>query len=842
MSDRPLQVSAPLYDDVSALVSSSRSIALKHSVVRSHAAVVLSQTALHPPVSLEPSVLAAVQHLVSIVADLCSPEGGWPADLPQTPENLVPYVSEEAYEVLEAVQQTLPSVEPLPSTSPWPLQTVDYVPLQAMFPNLLWSIARSDCLTMQMLGGVRAYLQRREAPRQLGVLRLVPLLAIATTATPYRLDLVTHGMVEEEGLLQTQDWIGLADDLPPQEPSKVADWLTLIAQQVYQATPLLHPWLSGVEVELLQPIEPWRTATLSVEFGFEFIADEPVPSPVPDPLPTDVPPLSEAFAADTPPPQEPPSPSLGVTSSVPLTDLTGLEERGVEAIGNDLGLDALQQDILGDLQPKAVDKSLDEVDGADEVDEAESDSEEVTFESLWSDFDEVENAPAPQFQTSPPTDLGAPDAGTTQPWDTLTGLFATPPPQQDQDEGDLFANFWDDSAEEPYSRGDANGVFNESLNPDSLVTGLELEDWMPDLSANPLEPEAIPWEASMADFLASNEHIPEAGEGVADEGVADLAPESAAPSTGQPEPDTFPSQVQERAEALAAHPEGEAADSVHPGDTIDPARTTASEEAPVIQPDLGDGAPVSEIPTSSSALPVSESPTDRVSTASKLRTQILPIQPEWRTAFEQLAQQRALVTRFSPLLTHPPEEDEQPLLGLIQMAYEWVQHAGDHVIYPPLLQQPAVLDDWVRVLLWYVIRSHAAIMTLMGGVRARLLQPGYLWQSGTLRLVPILLLQTSHETWSIDLAAGHAPADMLWTPDISSIVQLESPLIANQPTSVVALEHRLLEIVQADSPEVGLLMAGTEVVLPGLGSGASADGQAQQGSLHLELKLQFMAD
>ncbi|MDF5729540.1 MAG: nucleoside triphosphate pyrophosphohydrolase [Rhizonema sp. PD38] len=47
--------------------------------------------------------LAAVQELIDIVAKLRSPDGGCPWDLAQTPQTLTPYVIEEAYEVVDAI-------------------------------------------------------------------------------------------------------------------------------------------------------------------------------------------------------------------------------------------------------------------------------------------------------------------------------------------------------------------------------------------------------------------------------------------------------------------------------------------------------------------------------------------------------------------------------------------------------------------------------------------------------------------------------------------------------------------------------------------------------------------
>jgi len=51
-----------------------------------------------------PAILAALQNLIEVVARLRSPEGGCPWDLAQTPETLIPYVIEEAYEVVDAIQ------------------------------------------------------------------------------------------------------------------------------------------------------------------------------------------------------------------------------------------------------------------------------------------------------------------------------------------------------------------------------------------------------------------------------------------------------------------------------------------------------------------------------------------------------------------------------------------------------------------------------------------------------------------------------------------------------------------------------------------------------------------
>ena len=50
------------------------------------------------------AILAALQNLIEVVAKLRSPDGGCPWDLAQTPQTLIPYVIEEAYEVVHAIQ------------------------------------------------------------------------------------------------------------------------------------------------------------------------------------------------------------------------------------------------------------------------------------------------------------------------------------------------------------------------------------------------------------------------------------------------------------------------------------------------------------------------------------------------------------------------------------------------------------------------------------------------------------------------------------------------------------------------------------------------------------------
>jgi XTP/dITP diphosphohydrolase len=58
---------------------------------------------MNSPSATQQSVLDALQRLIEVVAQLRSPDGGCPWDLAQTPQTLMPYVIEEAYEVVDAL-------------------------------------------------------------------------------------------------------------------------------------------------------------------------------------------------------------------------------------------------------------------------------------------------------------------------------------------------------------------------------------------------------------------------------------------------------------------------------------------------------------------------------------------------------------------------------------------------------------------------------------------------------------------------------------------------------------------------------------------------------------------
>ena len=55
--------------------------------------------------STKDSILQALKRLIDVVAQLRSPDGGCPWDLEQTQQTLIPYIIEEAYEVVDALEK-----------------------------------------------------------------------------------------------------------------------------------------------------------------------------------------------------------------------------------------------------------------------------------------------------------------------------------------------------------------------------------------------------------------------------------------------------------------------------------------------------------------------------------------------------------------------------------------------------------------------------------------------------------------------------------------------------------------------------------------------------------------
>ncbi|HEY9747958.1 MAG TPA: hypothetical protein V6C63_04740 [Allocoleopsis sp.] len=222
-----------------------------------------------PPLT-EP-VVAAMQRLVAIVAKLRSPQSGWPADLEPTVENLMPYVTEEAYEVLEALQINSVGATSEPEVSGTTASLPNYLLVEDLIPQLLWYIAKSSYDLMRLLCGVEAKVFQPGQGWQSGILRLVPLLTIQLPQAEWALDLATHQPpthhLTHQALIQTER------ENFCQQPTWTQLFNQQLLQQMQTVTPELQRFTHPAAVDCLQPGQAWQSGTSQLQFAFAFVEE-----------------------------------------------------------------------------------------------------------------------------------------------------------------------------------------------------------------------------------------------------------------------------------------------------------------------------------------------------------------------------------------------------------------------------------------------------------------------------------------------------------------------------------------------------------------------------------------
>ncbi|MGK7905530.1 MAG: hypothetical protein AB4352_29815 [Hormoscilla sp.] len=265
------------------------------------------------------AVQSAMARLVQIVSELRSPASGWPAGVPQTPENLLPYVAEEAYGVLNAFTSSQISVETAPHIDlSWaPSQSPDppkpplkrgasgsppfpkggfggdpattnadhtgpdlpgsllssqspYILIEGLTFRLLWYVAITSYELMQLMGGIKARILSPGEQWQTGILRLAVILAAEASDINWSLDLVTSQpaktSLKPDCLIQ----------LPARETSEtLSNFTHRLLQQIQATTPEVKIFAETARVDLLQPGKNWRQAEIKLKLDWEFIADDP---------------------------------------------------------------------------------------------------------------------------------------------------------------------------------------------------------------------------------------------------------------------------------------------------------------------------------------------------------------------------------------------------------------------------------------------------------------------------------------------------------------------------------------------------------------------------------------
>ncbi|MBE9108500.1 hypothetical protein IQ273_03575 [Nodosilinea sp. LEGE 07298] len=207
-----------------------------------------------PTLERVPEVAAALEQLVRQSMTLRSPIGGWPTDLPQTPENLALYLSEETWELLDALETAAAS----PS-----VRAPGLLPVTVLVPQLLWMLASGGYEIMRLIEGVQARVSGLAASGSGHIVRLVPVLVLTLEETSYALDLVTQTDPTPALYLSETAEISLLDNDLDSQPWLCKDLLGQVAELLGYAQPGLVSLLGkGDPVEALRPFQPWQPARL----------------------------------------------------------------------------------------------------------------------------------------------------------------------------------------------------------------------------------------------------------------------------------------------------------------------------------------------------------------------------------------------------------------------------------------------------------------------------------------------------------------------------------------------------------------------------------------------------
>ncbi|MEY3866971.1 MAG: hypothetical protein RLZZ338_862 [Cyanobacteriota bacterium] len=229
------------------------------------------------PSTVSQPLLETWERLVDIVAELRSPSSGWPANTPQTPENLLPYLSEEALEVLEVWQNEPPPSPPLKrgelGPNPRRESGPDYIRVLDFIPQLLWYIVRSSDDVMGLLAGVKAKVSQPHQISETGTLRLVVILK-GDPIPSWCIDLVTN-QEATRSLLSLGSLIESSETHITKTAIPCQQLIAQIEQKIKDATPKLKEIFQSSDIQFLEPGNIWQSGKLQLKLAFEFLPDPP---------------------------------------------------------------------------------------------------------------------------------------------------------------------------------------------------------------------------------------------------------------------------------------------------------------------------------------------------------------------------------------------------------------------------------------------------------------------------------------------------------------------------------------------------------------------------------------
>lgn len=228
--------------------------------------------------SIPHKVYGATAQLVQIVQTLCDPESDWPIDKPQTPQTLLPYVSDEAEELIVALSQWQAQVDSvaapcdlLTGSSPltgasMPGSTGALTAISDLVAHWLWGIAASSPLAMELLEGCLVNQRVTNGEHRVEGLRLAPILKLSLAGTRYELDLVAQTLQGPKPVtvLQAEDVGKNAAESASSTHSR-SDWLAYLWEQLLICLPTLSHWRQGQAVQVLLTGQGWQQGTCALD-------------------------------------------------------------------------------------------------------------------------------------------------------------------------------------------------------------------------------------------------------------------------------------------------------------------------------------------------------------------------------------------------------------------------------------------------------------------------------------------------------------------------------------------------------------------------------------------------
>lgn len=219
-----------------------------------------------------PILFAAWENLVKIVAHLLSPASGWSSDLPRTPDNIATYVTEEACEVLDAIEsQILSENLEVRSKTHLNAQAPSYILIKELIPRLLWYIARTSDDLIRLLTGVEARVFQLEKGWIKGMLRLTAILTLDNIAAPWSIDLATNQPPRSR--LNSESLIQWNECYYAQSPIGSENLIHQLLKRIEELNPEILTFTEQTNIDVLEPGEDWQSGKIQLYFDFEFIPD-----------------------------------------------------------------------------------------------------------------------------------------------------------------------------------------------------------------------------------------------------------------------------------------------------------------------------------------------------------------------------------------------------------------------------------------------------------------------------------------------------------------------------------------------------------------------------------------